>query len=507
MKDLSTTNHFPPLEKLVQILCKKTQNNDPLFFRILTAYHFSKVASMMRCDIKTKDRGIIPINMYATNLATSGFGKGFATNILEEQVTGRFRHRYLEETFPAVSEKNLAKIANKRAAKKGEDPDEELELVEKEFKDAGEMIFSFDSGTTAAVKQMRYKLLMANAGSMNMEIDEIASNLLGNVDVLTTFLELFDVGKVKQKLIKNTSENTRGKDMEGRTPTNMLLFGTPAKLLNGGKVEDEFISMVEIGFGRRCFFGYCKDPIKDTSLSPEQVYDMLTDSNSDTYISELSNKFTALADMVNFGRQLTVTKEVTIEMIKYKLDCEKLANELPEHETIRKAELSHRYFKALKLAGTYAFIDGAAEIDKEHLFQAMKLAEESGVAFDQMLTRDKNYVKLAKFISSGNSEMTHADILEELPCYKGSEAQKREMLTLAIAWGYKNNVIIKKSFMNGIEFLEGESLQETDQDQMIVSYSNHVATGYRNETVKFCELHKLIGLNGYHWVSHHLSED
>ena len=84
------------------------------------------------------------------------------------------------------------------------------------------------------MKQLRHKLLLANCGSINLQIDEIGSNLIGSVDVLTLFLELYDQGIVKQKLTKNTAENQRGEELDGKTPTNMLLFGTPAKLLDGG---------------------------------------------------------------------------------------------------------------------------------------------------------------------------------------------------------------------------------------------------------------------------------
>ena len=127
---------------------------------------------------------------------------------------------------------------------------------------------------------MRHKLLMAEAGSMNFEMDELGSNLLGNTEVLNVFLELFDVGKVKQKLTKNTSENIRSEEINGRTPTNLLLFGTPSKLLNGGKVEEEFYAMLETGYARRCLFGFSKKLHKSKGFTPEQVYDMLTDKSS-----------------------------------------------------------------------------------------------------------------------------------------------------------------------------------------------------------------------------------
>ena len=284
-------DYFPDQEKLVNILIKKTQNNNPLFFRILTAYYFSKVSAMMKVNIETKDRGIIPVNTYAINLSVSGSGKGFSTNIIEEKVINRFKTKFLQHTFPMIAEKNIEALANKKASLQGLQVEEVRLALEKEFGSLGPMVFSFDSGTVPAIKQMRHKLLMAGIGGLNLEIDEIGSNLIGNTEVLNTFLELYDVGKVKQKLIKNTAENKRTEEIDGKTPTNMMLYGTPSKLLNGGKTEEEFYSMLETGYARRCLFGYGKHVHKPSNLSAQAVYDMLTDQSSDIELDRLSNLY------------------------------------------------------------------------------------------------------------------------------------------------------------------------------------------------------------------------
>ena len=493
-------------EDVVDVLCKKTQSNSPLFYRILVGYNFCKAASMMRAKIRTKDRGDIPINLYAVNLAESGAGKGHSTNIMEDDVMHMFKERFLSETFPIVSEQHMAKMAVKRAIRNGTDEEVEIERVQKEFETSGHMLFSFDSATTAAIKQMRHKLLMANAGSMNLEIDEIGSNLLSNADALTTVLELYDVGKVKQKLTKNTAENTRGEDLDGKTPTNMMLYGTPAKLLDGGKTEDEFRTMLETGFSRRCFFGYNEGVDRNIDLTPEQIYNALVDTGSKACLGDIAVKLAELADPVNFGRAIEIDKDVTLELIAYKMQCEKLAALLPAHEDTKKAEISHRYFKSLKLAGAYAFMEGSPKITSAHLHSAISLAEESGKAFEKMLTRDRNYVKLAKYIASVNHEVTHVDLVEDLPFYKGGAAQKNELMTLAIAYGHTHNIVIKRHLSDGIEFLQGESLRETNLNEMKIAYGKQLAENYSSENVPFDQLHVLTSLSGYHWVNHHLQD-
>ena len=43
-------------------------------------------------------------------------------------------------------------------------------------------------------------------------------------------------------------------------------------------------------------------------------------------------------------------------------------------------------------------------------------------------------------------------------------------MNLAIAYGYQNHMIIRKSYQDGIEFVEGEKLQETNLKEMMVSW-------------------------------------
>lgn len=506
MKDLNTVPFHPLSEELVSILKRKVQNDDAHFFRVIVSYYLGKIASMMRCNIDSPTHGIVPINIYAINLATSGYGKGHSMNIMEDEILASFKRNFLSVTFPSVAEQSVTKLANERAKLKGIDPAIEMELTCKEFVALGPFAFSFDSGTVPAVKQMRHKMLMANAGSMGLEIDEIGSNLLSQAEVLATFLELYDIGKVKQKLTKSTSENSRNEEIDGKTPTNMMLFGTPDKLLNGGRIEEEALTMFETGYSRRCIFGYAPISTAKGELTPQQVYDILTDKSLDLSVQKMANYIGMLSDLSNFNHTLEMTKDVSLLFLEYKLDCERRANLLPEHEGMRKAEISHRYLKALKLAGAYAFLDQTTEVTEDQLYAAMRLIEDSGEHFKQILTRDRNYVKLAKFISSVGKGVTHADIVEHLPFYKGSAPMRQEMLNLATAWGYKNNVIIKKQYDDGIEILSGESLEVTNLDKIIVSYSTDFAFNYLNEKIPFSSLPKLTQLSGYHWASHHFKD-
>jgi hypothetical protein len=506
LKSFDDMKYHPTSEQLVQILIEKTRNEIPLFFRVVVGYYWCKLAASMRVVIATPDNTEVPINMYALNLAPSGTGKGYSTGLLDNEITGRFKQRFMDETFPVLSERNLPLLAHKRANKRRTDPDEELVKLQNEFNGLGELLFDFSEATTPAVKQMRDKLLMAEAGAVNLEIDEIGSNLIGQTDVLTTFLELFDKGRVKKKLTKNSADNKRTEEIVGSTPTNLLMFGEPTRLLNGGIQEDQLYAMLQTGYARRCFFGYSRTPNKLNSLTVDQVYAQRTSQANSQFLENLADHLENLADAVNHGTKIVVKENVSKILIEYQLFCEDRADQLQEHEEIRKAEISHRYWKALKLAGAYAFIDGSAELTEEHLCYAIKLAEASGDAFSQLLSRDRPYVKLAKYLAAVGREVTHADMVEDLPYFKGSASARAEMLNLATAWGYKNNVIVEKNFESGIEFLRGKTLKLTDLSKLTVAWSQDITTGYTNDHAPWDKLDRLTQAQGLHWVNHHLRD-
>jgi hypothetical protein len=134
-------------------------------------------------------------------------------------------------------------------------------------------------------------------------------------------------------------------------------------------------------------------------------------------MTKWTNHFYTLADPTMFDWKMEMDDDVAIALLKYRMECERLAEKMPEHEEVRQSELSHRYFKALKLAGVYAFIDGSANVEMDHINAAIKLVEESGDAFQTILNREKTYVKLAKYIAQVDSKdgVTHADLHEACP--------------------------------------------------------------------------------------------
>lgn len=499
---IENTPHNTAMQELVDLLCHRTGQVNRDFFQAEVAYFLGLIPSSMRAKIRSPERGLLPVNIYSIGLATSGFGKGHSVNLLEDALAG-FREAYMKGTFGQVAETNLFNLAVDIAAAKGGDEAKELEALENDFKRQGHAPFIFDSGTGPAVKQLRYKLLLAGIGSINFQMDEMGSNLLGNNEVLNTLLELYDLGKIKAKLVKNTPDNERGLDIAGSTPSNVLMFGTSSKLFDGAKIEEEFYSFLATGYARRCFFGMGKSETKFAQINPEDVYKGLVSKNQSAILNRWQTFLTKFADPRFHDLELQVPEDVGIELISYRLQCEAMANEMPEHEEIRKAELSHRYFKSLKLAGVYAFLDESQDIQIRHLREAIKVAEESGASFQKLLKRERNFVRLAKYIATSPDNLTHADLVEDLPYYPTSTVARKEMMDLAMAWGVSNHVVITKNVVQQVEFFSGSTLEETDLNNLIFSMSDHFAYDYEPQTRSLEDLEKLFKAPGLHWCNHH----
>lgn len=414
-----------------------------------------------------------------------------------------FRTNFTENTLPVIAEKHIWDEANKRSLRNNTDPDEEFEKVNKEYESLGAYPFTFDSGTSPAVKQLRHKLLLANCGAINYQVDEIGSNLIDSTELLTLFLELYDQGQVKEKITKNTSDNKRLEVIEGKTPANMLLFGTPSKLLDGGKTEDLFYAFLETGYARRCIYGWGHmDRKAYVTLSAEEIYRQLIQPKNETVISKWKDLFTELSKEEYYNWKMVVEDDVAIKLLEYKIACERIADELPEHAEIQKAELSHRYYKSLKIAGALAFIDKSVIVTMNHLLQAILLVEESGESFKTILNREKAHVRLFKYLVDVEHEVTHADLHDALPFYKSSAAARNELLTLARAHAYKQHAIIKTRYEDNIELISAEALKETNLDEMILSFSNHFAYYYEPEKAPFNQLHIAFLHEDLHWANH-----
>lgn len=502
------TQQFPyhPIgEKVLNILRTKSLNkSSDTYFRVLIGYYFAQMASNMRCNVKSNFFGDTPVNVYCMCFMQSGAGKSASCGYMEEAVINQFIEKF-KKTFNTVAALNMERQANLTSIETGVTKEEALRALEKEFKSYGTMPYSFDSGTSAAFKQVRAKAQIAGIGALSMVCDELGSVLTSLEELLIDGLTIFDKGRLKQKITKNTADNVRAEERNDPVPCNMLLFGEPSKLFDGAVNEKLILQYLTTGYARRSFFATGSKTELD-GFTPEELYDLVTNESIQQDAVDLSDYFGTLADTINRDKWIPINKENTLILIEYRTYCETRAKQLGAHEDTQKFELQHRYYKVLKLAGAYAFVDGSPEITKDQILAAIQLAEDSGKCFQLLLHRDKPYVKLAKFISEAKKPLTHAD-LSELPYYPQAKQKQNDLLALASAWGYDHNIAIKRCAVeDGIEFISAVSLPETKLDELIISYSCNITEGYLNNYAPFKRLHELCTLPNYYWCNHFLDD-
>ena len=490
-------------EKIVDILRNYTHNEgSDTFFRLLTAFFEAQIASNMRVSLKTVN-GTIPLNLYGICFAPSDAGKNLSKNLLEREIFHKFKAKF-KNLYIVNAEEKLKEAVPKVAAEKGVTDEEALLILEKEFNSYGPFCYDFCDGTIPAFKQVRAKAQMCGLGALTFICDELGSNLVAIEDMLTVGLEAYDMGIVKTKLVKNYADQVRYEERDDPVPSNQWLFGEPSKLFDCGINEKIFLQHLTSGYARRSFFAIGTES-STLCFTPEQLYAQMADVSTQKEKEDLATKFELMADSKNIQLVINLEKDEEIVFIEYMQYNEQRASAIPQNKIELKTEIKHRDFKAKKLAGIYAFIDGSPKVEMKHVLAAIQLTEDSGNCFQQILHRDKPYVKLAKYLAEVGEPKTHADLCSELPFYPEAKNKRADLLSLATDWGYDHNIVLKRYTLDGTtDLVEGLKLETSDCNNLILSYSDNYYEGFTNVNATFTQVCEFLQQGGYGWVNHHL---
>lgn len=491
---LNLSKFHPLSEEIVDIICTKVQNLDKPFFRIEVAYYLAKVASNMRASVIDVTGNSMPVNLFAFAYGESGYGKGFSQSIIEHSLLSGFEEAFTEVIYPETAKINITEKARQIAQRTGLD---ELTIeadLTADFVSMGTFLYGFPEGTSPALKQLRTALTFAGVGAASLEMDEIGYNVNKNIDIMSTLLEMYDTGRTKDKLIKSTKDQKRINSIQAVTPANVFAFGTPVTAFDGGVTEETLMKLKKSGYGRRSFFAYGDISSKFiTEEDEEMLYNKLTDKSLNSRINTIHEKLTLLASMDLVGQELFLDVKATRFALSYNQYCKKRANSISEYRPVERAEMLHRVAKVQKLAGAYAFIDGSSEVTTDHLEYAIALAEVSGESLKKILNQPKTHVRLAKFLCEYGSPVTQADLVEHLPFYNGSAMHKKDLMTLAMAYGHRNAMAIKTFDESGVTMWQGETLEETNNDELIISTSTQPADNYTNLVTTINRLAEVCG--------------
>lgn len=486
------------INELVRLVRTKTPEVDEYFTKMMVLNKISQIVSNMRGKVVYMDGGEVPINYYGLMLATSGYAKGKTTNIIEDNLIHKFINRFMNHYAPSVAEKSIEVLAEEYSLSHGCDILKANSEIMKEWNRLPKHLYSFSDATIEGFKAKRVKLSMLNLGATNLEVDEIGLALERIYDILGLILEVYDLGKAKQKLIKVDS-NSDSKQV----PANAFFFGTPTRLLSGGKTEKIFIEFLQNGFARRSFFGMIEDDTNYKNIDSKEILKSMRRIDVKQEMEEMALYLEKFAKEEYHGKIITIDDEESIMILDYKFNCELRSRKMKKYQEIESIEMKHRYWKMFKLSGMLAFIDDRNNVSKEDVKDAIEFTEESGKAFKRIINRSPNHERLLDFIIDQERNITQADLVESLHFYRdANKIQKEEMLILAASIAYSKNAVIKRKYNNGVEFISAKKLENNDGSNTILSISTNITEGYDNKLGEFNNL-KNIMKSEFNYCSHH----
>lgn len=504
-------------ESLIDMIQTQVHIEDRHLFRMMIYFYYGAMAGTHGVYVESENFGEIPVNFYGVPLAPSGFGKNLTSNLIKEYVFNPFYQSFLDNTFSIAKEerfREMLPLYAKAMAKAGSitppTDDELFEAMEEDLSMNGTFINFFEDITPAAIRQLSAHIQMTNANALNLVVDEIGSSLKDIKPSLTSFLKLYDVGLDTAKVLKNYKDSQRAIDLPYRIPANLLLFGEPDMLLNGGDNQNEFMSLLNTGFGRRCFFNIVekKPPISKTA---EELYEIAAKSREFFHNTEYWQE---LGEHKYHNKKIKLNKDQALKILEYRIECSKRALDFKSYEKILSTELEHRYFKVMKLAGNLAYVDKLDHITDEHINIAIDFAERSGEDLVKIVNRPDNYEHVLRYLEENHGEkLTRADIHKNVMCFRGSVSNQNNLLDLAMAMGYSKNTIVSKSNINGVEFFTANVLIPTDIDQLIISASGSLADNFIPKRTSFDNLTKFVtstdnvGFCNHHFVNNHRKKD
>lgn len=506
---IANAKYFPFQERILKLITDRvgnhTSNN---FFRVIIANFFCQLAGCMRAQIRSSFNRDVMINAYTCGIMESGSGKNFSIDIMNELLSSFREIIEYKGLGKQIGEEYRDKLATQDVVRRGIEYADAKADIDAQFQSEGEVPWEIVKSTEAALRQAVKQCQLSGWGSLNMFFDEIGL-VLPELNELTALgLQLYDKGMVGASLTKVTRENTRYAHRNIPIPVNMLWMGDPTKLFDGGETESLFNSLLSTGFARRMLFAVGHSPEVDTNLNSVDLYARKKESFDVTNEQEITNYLASLANKNFFDKRIISSEEIDKNYVtSYEVYCKKKSMEDKEADNTVSIELTNRWYKAIRLAGAYAFIDKSDEIKPEHIMAAIKVVEDCGRDLYTLLHQDKPHVRLAKYLVKQNSEVHRADLVEKCKFFKGSKASQDAMLDRAREWAYSNHITIKTLTKGKIDFFKAEYYKETDLNKLIISCSKHIAYNFENKEIAFNQLANFGNADGYTWSAHHYTYD
>lgn len=338
--------------------------------------HLSNFASQFRRNIKLWDGTLVPTNNISFVIADSGANKDSSNS----KVKKCFETGYAK--VQKELENYVKQQAIKAAAAAGEEMPEEYEVYKNFMKPIPPVFMSMTTGPGLIQHINDIGALPAGAGMVYTgELsDELASNP-HSLENIKTLAEVYDLGDKEVTYTKGVE--FRSKEIKGQ-PVSALMVGSPGYILYDETTRKRFHIAFMSKMARRSWFCYAPERMEDPDFSTEpnpiqamQEYEYQIENEAKAAVAVLKGEIEAITDgnLGLLGQPVPTADEVFELFNIYKRYNHEVINKANAHETVYALVRGHLQWKALKLAGALAVMEGTRSVTVDQYVMAIRFCE------------------------------------------------------------------------------------------------------------------------------------
>lgn len=447
---------------IIQVGIDTVSTNAPEKMKaLMIATELMVFASNLRKPIMW-EKSKIPVNTISFIIAGSGVGKDSSMKMIRKA---------LEPAYVKID-----KYRESHAKAKAVDDAVLDGKKEKEWRKYYSKPRDLFSGIGTLPGQMKHLAALESGkiGAGYIQVSELGSELQSNKDIAENIVALaigYDAGYIPAKTVKDDASQV---EPIMNLPFSGLMFGAPDNIIYDEVVKAKFKEEFSTKLSRRSFFSFSNEKVermKFDNIEQSTKYARDTKAAAFKAMEKLEPYLTSLVDHTA-RTPLVVEQDVEDIFDWYKNYNEWFSDDMDKQHPMSILHRQHMQWKALKLAGALAILDGASELTARHYVDAINFSEifaEDLEAFETELAKEPYELFCDYMISIATKGYSSISIhkLRKMGYVKGNGAVQTKMTELVgLAGSYDN---VNSYEVNGgyIHFYEGATQADDTRDELI----------------------------------------
>ena len=360
------TTNLSPFPDIVQKGINTIAGEIPFKLKLaITLSELITFSSHLRKPIELFDGTLVPTNAIVFALSGSGTSKDKSLSTIRKSLESGYNQ--LEQGRKDFARERAEKVA----LLEGDGPEhwQKYYIAPKPLQ-AG-------LGTVEGLMHHFAEIAENPMGAGSIMSSEIGTELQTNgsmTDIIKTIAVAYDLGNVPPKIVKSYENQTKAiKNL----PVNALFFGSQEAILFNNDIKAKFKLVFNTQLARRSIFTYTPETLVRLEItSIDELYRLKEAERSRVLeAQDVLNDLTA--DLVSETNQnpLKVTKDAEKLFDVYLEYNSLVSDDMPNKFPISKLSRKHKQWLALKLAGSYAILDGREAINEQTYAYAINTVE------------------------------------------------------------------------------------------------------------------------------------